>query len=70
MGGCKKDSKNIGEYIGGVQLNGRMEERWGLELYSVLPRRDVQTPVLWNMECGEDAVRVCVCCVCVCVTRT
>jgi hypothetical protein len=27
-GGCKKDSKNIGEYVGGVQLQGMLEERY------------------------------------------
>jgi hypothetical protein len=42
-------------------------------LYSALNRRVVKATVLWNMECGEEAVRtpslcVCVCaCVCACV---
>ena len=30
--------------------------RWGRGLYSALNRRVVKATVLWNMECGEEAV--------------
>lgn len=56
-GSCNTDTKNIGEYIGGVPLHGIMEERWGNMLYTRLERRKVSSAVLWNMECGDDAVR-------------
>jgi len=56
-GNCNTETKNIGEYIGGVQLRGTMEERWGKALYGTFQRRKIQSAVAWNMECGDDAVR-------------
>jgi hypothetical protein len=57
---CNTDLKNIGEYIGGVQVRGLLESRWGNLVYAALgggSRRAVKATVLWNMECGDDAVR-------------
>ena len=34
-GDCQKDSKNIGEYIGGVQLQGVLEERYKISQNSM-----------------------------------
>ena len=56
-GDCNSDRKSIGEYIGGVQLRGVLEQRWGGLLYAALPRREVSATVLWNMECGDGQVR-------------
>ena len=56
-GGGREGCTCLGENVGGVLLDGVMDERWGAELMAGLVQWQVSVPVLLSMECGDDQVR-------------